>query len=361
VVLQDTRVWGNTDQRPMGDNNSFSVYEVWAQYNFTPKISIRLGRQEFSYDNQEIFTNSKAYQEGQSHDAVKIKYAGIFDIVLVGAYNNNTSINQLYKIPYTLANYKNLQFLRISKKGEKFSGNFMALNSGLEYYESGQIDSIRTNYYQTIGMYFKYFLSKRLFTTNSFYYQTGNDQYNLNLAAFSIYSQFSFIVKPKTFIVSLGINVYSGNTKNTSVNTNNSYSMSYGNITNNGGLPGFYTISGPRAKMGIHKGLIQPKAELSYIQNKLTVIARVHLPHSYGELYNSQDEETNKFLGTEYEIFAFYQLSKGVKLSAVVGHYLMGGNIENLSHVALGNYSDFKRNPLWIIFDFSFTFNFFKS
>ena len=184
------------------------------------------------------------------------------DIELAGALNNNTPMLQLTKAPYTLNNYINMQFLRISKNGKKFSGNLMIVNNRLEYYNNNSEDSIRTNYYQTLGVYFKLFLSNRLFTTNSFYYQTGKDQFNLNLNAYSISSKFSYVVKPKSVITSIGINVFSGNNKDTEVDENNSYSIPYGSFFNNAGLPGFYTLNGPKGKVAKHKGLIQPKAEI---------------------------------------------------------------------------------------------------
>lgn len=352
-VLQDARVWQNKNQKPVGDNNSFSVYEAWGQYFFTPNLSIKVGRQELSYDNKEIFSNSNDDQQGRSHDAAIIKYSNKIDIELAGALNNNTPMLQLTKAP-------NMQFLRISKNGKKFSGNLMIVNNGLEYYNNNSVDSIRTNYYQTLGVYFKLFLSNRLFTTNSFYYQTGKDQFNLNLNAYSISSKFSYVVKPKSVITSIGINVFSGNNKDTEVDENNSYSFPYGSFFNNAGLPGFYTLIGPKGKVAKHKGLIQPKAEIMYLNKRLTLLAKVHVPFSYGELYDINNDETGKSLGTEFEVFASFQLSKDVKLSAIVGHYMMGKDMEYLSHPAFGNYASYERNLTWVIIGLTFTPNIFK-
>lgn len=360
-VLQDARVWGNTAVSPTGDNNSLSVYEAWAQYNFTPKLSIKAGRQEIGYDNEEVFGLSDIQQEGKSHDALLLEYKGNIDVTLAGAYNNNSPMLQLYKLPYTLGNYKSLQFVRIGKTSSKFTGNIMLVNNGLEYYKKGQSDSIKINYYQTTGLYFKYFIGNRFYTTNSFYYQTGKDQYNKNLSAFSVDSKFSFILKPKVSILSVGINVFSGNNKNTGANENNSYTSPYGSLLLTVGLPGYYTVLGPTGKAGVHKGLIQPKAELLIFHNKLTVQSVIHLPYSYGELFDSQNNETGKLLGFEYEILALYQINKEIKVNLLIADFLMGENVKNLSSPFFGKYSNFSRNPVWLICGMTITPNFFKS
>lgn len=360
-VLQDARVWGNTSLSPTGDNNSFGVYEAWGQYNFTPKFSVKAGRQEIVYDNEEIFGLSDIQQQGLTHDAVLFEYKGKTEITLAGAYNNNTPLLQLYNAPYTLSNYKNLQFIRIGKTTAKFKGNFMIVNNGLEYYAKGKTDSIKTNYYQTMGVYFKYLINTRFFTTNSFYYQRGTDQFNLNLKSFSIDSKFSYVVKPGVSILSVGLNVFSGNNKNTAVNENNSYTEPYGSMLLTTGLPGYYTVLNPTGKPGINKGLIQPKAEMLLLLKKLSILTVMHLPFSYGELYDAQNNKTGRFLGTEYEIMATYQISKEVKFNLLVAHYMMGGDVENLSSPFFGKYSNFKRDPFWAICGLTFTPGFFKS
>jgi hypothetical protein len=57
---------------------------------------------------------------------------------------------------------------------------------------------------------------------------------------------------------------------------------------------------------------------------------------------------------------ASFQLSKDVKLNAIVGHYMMGKDMEYLSHPAFGNYASYERNPTWVIIGLTFTPNIFK-
>src|SRR6187549_3825680 len=49
VSIQDARVWG--DQVQSSDVASMGLHEGWAQYNFSNKVALKIGRQEFVYDN----------------------------------------------------------------------------------------------------------------------------------------------------------------------------------------------------------------------------------------------------------------------------------------------------------------------
>ncbi|MEB2780487.1 hypothetical protein U3A58_08785 [Algoriphagus sp. C2-6-M1] len=50
MSVQDVRTWGNTSQLNVSDD-FLSVHEAWAQVNFNPNWSLKLGRQELNYDN----------------------------------------------------------------------------------------------------------------------------------------------------------------------------------------------------------------------------------------------------------------------------------------------------------------------
>ncbi len=356
IVLQDARVWGNSDQKPDDDLNSLSFYEAWAEYGFTPKFSVKVGRQELSYDNELIFTHADLHQQGRSHDMLLLKYAG--DIGISGglAINNDSKLLQPYKTPYELKNYKNLQFLRLEKKTKALTASFMAVNMGLEYYDNTQTDSVQVNYLQCAGVYFKLFLSQRLFTTNSFYYQIGKDQFDLDLNAFSLITRLAYVVKPKTFIAEGGFEVYSGNSSKTELGKeNNSYSIPFGSVILNTGLPGMYVMAGTDGKIAYHKGLMQPRLNLTFLHNKLTVLNKTVLPYSYGELYDATGAETSKWLGIENETYVFYKLNPEVTFNFIFGYYYMSDNMDFNPHPAFGNFANYERNPTWVIAGLIFT------
>ncbi|CAN0492630.1 unnamed protein product, partial [Scytosiphon promiscuus] len=55
LSLQDVMVWGENRQLlPDDENNSFSVFEAWADINLGSNFSAKLGRQTLDYDDQRI-------------------------------------------------------------------------------------------------------------------------------------------------------------------------------------------------------------------------------------------------------------------------------------------------------------------
>jgi hypothetical protein len=161
--------------------------------------------------------------------------------------------------------------------------------------------------------------------------------------------------------VSIGVNVFSGDTKNTPKHENDSYTEPYGSLLNTLGLPGVYTVLGPTGKVGMDKGIIQPKVELLLFYNKLSIQSIVRFPFSYAELYNAQNNATGKFLGIEYEIMGSYKINKELALNFLLAQYVTGDEFKYLTSPFFGKYSNFSRDPFWVFGGLTFTPNFFKS
>ncbi len=75
ISLQDVMVWGENRQLlPDDENNSFAVFEAWANLKLGKGWSTKLGRQVISYDDQRIFGGLDWAQQGRNHDAGLLKY-----------------------------------------------------------------------------------------------------------------------------------------------------------------------------------------------------------------------------------------------------------------------------------------------
>ena len=75
LSFQDVMVWGENRQLlPYDQNNSFAVFEAWADINLGSGFSTKLGRQVISYDDQRIFGGLDWAQQGRNHDAALLKY-----------------------------------------------------------------------------------------------------------------------------------------------------------------------------------------------------------------------------------------------------------------------------------------------
>lgn len=125
LTAQDIRVWGSANiysgTGVFGNSSGLDFHEAWLKINIKKNASIKIGRQEFSYDNQRILSKRNWNQYGLSYDAVlfAIKYKEwAFDMAL--SYNNGMNYfngkpdfrSGLY---YNTNLIKTLNFIRINK------------------------------------------------------------------------------------------------------------------------------------------------------------------------------------------------------------------------------------------------------
>lgn len=69
---QDARIWGQNSTGMA--SNTTHIYEAWAKYNFTPMLSVKLGRQELRYDDQRVITFNDFSLTGLTYDALLFTY-----------------------------------------------------------------------------------------------------------------------------------------------------------------------------------------------------------------------------------------------------------------------------------------------
>src|SRR5690606_1940530 len=93
VSFQDVMVWGeNMQLLPYDQNNSFAVFEAWADVALGAGFSTKLGRQVISYDDERIFGALDWSQQGRNHDAALIQYKkNTFMLDVALAFNQDYS------------------------------------------------------------------------------------------------------------------------------------------------------------------------------------------------------------------------------------------------------------------------------
>ncbi len=175
-AMQNVRVWGDVSTLASSDKNGTTFHQAWAQYNFSPKFSIKIGRQEIDLDDQRIFGSVGWAQQARSHDALLLKFKtgekGKLDIGLALNANGET----LFKEEYEINQYKSLQYAWYHTNINDALGlSFLFLNNGLTYNnlnDEGD-NNQETTYSQTIGGRLTY--GKNRFDFNlAGYYQGGN-------------------------------------------------------------------------------------------------------------------------------------------------------------------------------------------
>ena len=147
ITLQDVRIWGSQSQLNVYDVNTYGLHEGWAEYNFNKKISMKLGRQELSYDDERILGAVGWAQQARSHDAFLFKYTDSTFTLHAGiAYNQDkmTSVATSYT---TNPSYKEMQYLWLHKEINAFNISLLALNVG----QQSAVSTNSTRYVTTAG------------------------------------------------------------------------------------------------------------------------------------------------------------------------------------------------------------------
>lgn len=182
VSLQDVMTWGENRQLLSTDaNNSFAVFEAWADLKLGSGWSTKLGRQTIVYDDQRIFGSVGWAQQARNHDAALIKYKKDKFMLDFGlAFNQDKAGLAGFSsvgTDYTTAgffSYKAMQYLYLKQNWESFSASFLALNTTFQDLDTG-VSAGTTSSLFTVGSNLGYKKGKFGLTGNIFL-QTGERQ-----------------------------------------------------------------------------------------------------------------------------------------------------------------------------------------
>ena len=211
LSLQDVMVWGENRQiLPYDQNNSFAIFQAWADISLGSGFSTKLGRQVISYDDERIFGGLDWAQQGRNHDAALLKYAKNKFMMDLGL-----AFNQDYSDPTGFVNsgtnynttgffsYKTMQYLYLKQAWEKFAGSLLLLNNGFQ--ETDGVSNL-----QTLGTHLEYKSGAFGLAGNAFI-QTGKRQGELDVKGAYLFGlDLSYKASPKVTL-GAGMEVISGN------------------------------------------------------------------------------------------------------------------------------------------------------
>ena len=118
LVLQDSRVFGETDtkQPTSANSGSVGVYEAWTELLLFSGTSFKIGRQGVQFEDGRLFSLSPWSNTGNSHDLAQLRYFALgLDIQLGYAYNNQKAYNADSSFYNVSKMYKKLAFLHLVK------------------------------------------------------------------------------------------------------------------------------------------------------------------------------------------------------------------------------------------------------
>jgi len=314
--LQNVRVWGDVSTLSTNDKNGITFHEAWGEYFVSSKFSIKLGRQEISYDDQRMFGSVGWAQSARSHDAMIAKFSigknGKLDI----GFALNSNAETLFDQPYTINQYKSLQYAWYHTNFKENIGlSVLFLNNGMPYSKIIDQNSMdqKTTYSQTIGGRLTYKKGK-LNLNAATYFQTGstpntikNDKIDLSASYFSANGKLALT---NEFIVGIGFEYLSGNDMGSTSRKQHAFNPFYGtNHKFNGWMDYFY--------VGNHinnVGLIDINIPFTYKIKKFSFILTPHFFSAEGDIVTN-NEKADAYLGTEIDFGIGYIIIKNVTLN----------------------------------------------
>ena len=343
VSLQDVLVWGENRQiLPYDQNNSFAIFQAWAELNLGSGWTTKLGRQILSYDDQRILGGLDWAQQGRNHDAALLKYQkNKFALDVALAFNQDyshptgfISAGNLYNTSGFFS-YKTMQMAHLSQVWKHFSGSLLIMNNGFQNDAAGLNDVANL---QTIGAHLKYGKNAFSLATNA-YLQTGEAIYGASYkdvkSAYLLGLDLGFKVSDKVTL-GAGLEIISGNDENNTDNTGAFFPLYGTNHKFNGFMDYFY--------VGNHAnsiGLFDVHASANFkLSDSSSLMAKI--------LNFSGDQELpsgEKSLGTEIDL-VYKKAFKGYSLVLGYSHLFPADGMYELKNVAESAAAD-SQNWAW--------------
>ena len=333
ISAQDTRTWGETLSNA-SKNQNFILNEAWVKYQVSKKISLKIGRQILSYDNERLIGTLDWMMQGRSSDALKgvYKLNPNSKLETVVTYNNDDndlndfSDKEIYNLSEAGEITKSLQIIHYQYIGKKnFQISAIALNNILQNPSGTHYDML------TVGINTKKYLENIGFF-GSAYYQTGKNTLAQSKNAYQFSANIDFILHPKFNFV-LGTEWLSGKNYNTKSINNKSFSPLYGtNHFYNGFMDYFYFGTSHFNSFGLNDYYL--KSNLKLGQNSL-LQTNLHAFTSNGKMgYDDFGQRISTYLGTELDFVFTHKVGKIITVN--VGHSFMfsGESMKFLKNVS---------------------------
>jgi hypothetical protein len=321
--LQDVRLWG--DEKFKTDIAGTVLYEAWVELRIFDSLNLKVGRQEFNYDNDRLLDNGNWGQLGITHNALLLKYkCNTWTVHFAAAYNQvlDTNFTTNYSKADVKDNYKTLNFLWISKKIKDFTISALTIADGYQKPKTTNTTYLR----YTAGPIFNYKSTKFDIAVRGFY-QGGKSQTGKDINAWLANADISYkLFKPLT--VKLGAEIWSGyNFTDSTSKKVNSFDVLYGSSHRFNGSMDYFT----KPAESKNAGLVDIYMSLSYKAGKKSTYK---LDYHYFGLENNYGKKNakalDKYLGSEIDLTAKYAFSKDVSLDLGYSFMLATKSMETI-------------------------------
>lgn len=311
--FQEVFAFGDRPQIATAGNGNFRVQEAWADLKLGTLSTLKLGRQQLSYDDQRILGGLGWAQQARTHDAAVYKFAkGGYNLDIGGALNTTT--DEVYNTS-SLFSYRDMAFIRANKKSEKLNFSFLGL---VNTFQDSNVDGDNKASLITAGLHIDYKLGALGLVSNLFI-QDGERLGGGDVKGAFLASLGANVKMNKTNSVALTYEVISGRNSESAA-----FFPLYGtNHAFNGLMDRFYV--GNHANAGGLKDI-----QLTY-KTKLAGLAVTLSGHSFSE-HSNVNASDSKDLGTEIDLVLAKQF-KEFKLVGGYSHFFEPSDIADLPGV----------------------------
>lgn len=331
ITGQDVRVWGDESLYSAtgvkGDNASVELYEAWFQLNLRLNCQLKIGRQEWIYDDQRLLANRNWGQSGLSYDGILLKFDNKDFRADLGLSLNNNAENKSGN-EYTPDKMKFLDFLYLNKKlGQQSELTFTGILTGYQKEEGNETVYVTTTY----GPYFKTCFANIEFES-SLFHQTGTNIKGQHINAYLL-SVMAFYKFSDIFKLGPGFDILSGNDLSNNSSTDHSFDLLYGGRHRFLGDMDYFT---DLSKSVSDAGIIDIFAKANFKFNtKNSLNLCYHHFSSQKNIPDPNDISVNlkKSLGDEFDILYKYKADIPAELQIGLAFFNATGTMEILQGV----------------------------
>lgn len=223
--LQDARVWGADDiynaTGIVGNSQALDIYEAWFRVNIGTNSSLKLGRQEWNYNDMRILSFRNWWTTGMSYDGLLYQYKKDKMTLDFGAsYNMDGIKNASFSTNMYPDRIQMLNFINFNYKFSKHT--YLAVTASM----AGKQDTSRTDnpllVKGTHGVVFKHNQHKKMDMVEdglvggfSAYYQHGTDAMRnadgyMSVSAYLLDAHLGYRAMSKKLTVIAGVEYISG-------------------------------------------------------------------------------------------------------------------------------------------------------
>ncbi len=317
LSVQDVRFWGDDERYSssglLGNTASLSVHQAWFALRPTSEITIKTGRQQFSYDDQRLLSKRGWNDYQVTYDAVLFKYDnGKSRVDVAGSWNTNGSKNTFYPA----GKLKTIDFVRYEYKLDNLKMSAIAIMSGKT--KADTISNLLLTGTTGIGaMYNKNGFDARLYG----YYQTRLNKLNPPTAAWCLPLFVKQTLMGGKTSLGAGFDLLSGNdetnTDETYQKTNHLFDILYGVRHGAYGYMDYYSST---PDQGLQDFMI--KADYSVTKKANLQLAYHYFRLSASKLAANGTDVLDKSLGSEFDFTLKWKIYDFVSLQAGYSFYL---------------------------------------